>query len=84
MTSRAGASPVLAFRVLAIAAILAGAIGLAYSELTVSDERTAVQAGPVGVTVRTDHHLPVPPWAGVAAIALGAGTLLATSRGSRA
>lgn len=84
MTTRSGASPLLVYRILAIAVILAGAIGLAYSKLTFTEDRDKVQVGPIGLTVRTDHTVHVPMWAGIAAIAIGAATLVATSRASRA
>ena len=84
MNPRSGASPVLVYRILAIAVILAGAIGLAYGRLTYSEERTAAQVGPVGMMVRTDHTVNVPMWAGVAAIVLGASALVATGRAGRA
>ena len=83
MTPRADGA-VTALRIVAIALVLAGVFGLAYSKLTFTEERTAAQVGSVQMTVRTDHHLAVPVWAGVAGIVVGGLLLVGTMRGARA
>ncbi len=83
MNSRSEGGPITAVRILAVSLILAGAVGLAYSKVGVVEEHTAAQVGPVSMTVRTDHRVTVPVWAGVAAIVLGGVMLLGTTRAVR-
>ena len=56
--------------------IVAGAAGLAYGGFTYTKDKQTTQLGPIELTVKDTRTVNVPVWAGVAAIAIGAGLLL--------
>jgi hypothetical protein len=56
--------------------IVAGAAGLAYGGFSYTRDKQTTQIGPLSLTVKDTHTVNVPVWAGVAAVALGAGLLL--------
>jgi hypothetical protein len=62
---------------------VAGGLGLAYGKLSVTEDSHTVQVGSMGMTVRDQHSMNVPVWAGVGAIVAGSLALLATGRGPR-
>jgi hypothetical protein len=64
----------IALRVIAVALIAAGVLGLAYQKVTYTEETHEAQLGPIEVEVRQKKSVDVPMWAGAAAIA--AGTIL--------
>lgn len=64
-------------KVAAIVLIAAGAAGLAYGGFSYTRDSSTTKLGPIELTVKDERHVNVPIWAGVAAIAIGAGLLLA-------
>ena len=64
-------------RMAAIVLIAAGAAGLAYGGFTYTRDSSTTKLGPIELTVKDERHVNVPVWAGLAAIAIGAGLLLA-------
>lgn len=62
----------------AIALIVAGALGLLYGGFTYTKDTTAVKIGPLELAVKDKETVNIPIWAGVAAIVVG-GLLLVTS-----
>lgn len=67
-------------RVLGILLIAAGLAGLAYKSFTVPGEKKGVQIGSLDLSVQKKERIEVPAWAGIAAIAVGAGLLLVGRR----
>jgi len=68
-----------AFKIAAIALIIAGGLGLAYGGFSYTKESQQAKVGPLELTVNDRQWVSVPIWAGVAAIAIGA-VLLAVPR----
>jgi hypothetical protein len=71
-----------ALRGVALALIVAGALGLAYGGFSYTRETTQARLGPIELSVSETETVNIPLWAGVGAIALG-GVLLAAGRGRR-
>ena len=67
-------------RVLAIALIAAGILALVYGGFTYTRSTHQANIGPVNISVQDNRTVDVPIWAGVAAIVLGGGLLLAGAR----
>lgn len=67
-------------RVLGILLIVAGLAGLAYKSFTVPGEKKGIQIGSLDLSVQKKERVEVPTWAGVAAVAVGAGLLLVGRR----
>ena len=67
-------------KILAIALIVGGVAGLAYGGFNYTKDSTTTKLGPIELTVKDERHVNVPAWAGVAAVLLGAGLLLAPNR----
>ena len=65
-----------AIRMLGIALLVAGVLGLAYGGFSYTKDTTAVKLGPIELTVKEKQSVNVPLWAGVASIVVG-GVLLA-------
>jgi hypothetical protein len=61
-----------AVRIVAVALIIAGAMGLAYGSFSYTKDTQAAKIGPVELTVSDRETVNVPVWAGVAAILAGA------------
>lgn len=59
-------------RIMAIALIIAGTLGLAYGSFTYNKDTQAAKIGPLELTVSDRETVDVPVWAGVAAILAGA------------
>ncbi len=55
---------------LAIALIIAGALGLAYGSFTYTKETHDVKIGPIEMSVKDKETVNIPVWAGVGAIAI--------------
>jgi hypothetical protein len=68
--------PLGAVKVLAIVLIAGGVLGLAYRGFTYTRDSSTTTLGPLSLTVKDERRVAVPVWAGVAAIAAGAGLLL--------
>lgn len=69
-------------KVLAIALIAAGILALVYGGFTYTRSTRQANIGPVNISVQDNRTVDVPIWAGVAAIVLGGGLLLAGARKS--
>lgn len=65
-----------AIKMLGLALIVAGALGLAYGGFSYTKDTTAVKLGPIELSVKEKETVNVPLWAGIAAIVAG-GALLA-------
>lgn len=63
-------------RIAAIALIVVGALGIAYGGLGYANDRHEIRVGSMSMTMSDHRTLPVPLWAGVVAVLLGAGLLL--------
>ena len=71
-----------ALRVVALALIVAGALGLAYGGFSYTRETTQAKLGPIELSVSEKETVNIPLWAGVGAIVLG-GVLLVAGSGKR-
>ena len=60
-----------AIKLVAIALIVAGALGLAYGGFSYTKDTTAVKLGSVELSVKEKETVNVPIWAGIAAIVAG-------------
>ncbi|MDH3320176.1 MAG: hypothetical protein OEO84_10865 [Betaproteobacteria bacterium] len=69
-----------AMKILGIALIVAGTLGLAYGSFSYTKERHDVKLGPIQFSVKEQETVNVPVWAGAGAIAIGALLLLAGGR----
>ena len=65
-----------AARLVAIALIVAGALGLAYGSFSFTKEKHKATIGPIALSVKEKETVNIPVWAGVAALVAG-GLLLA-------
>ncbi|HZN03948.1 MAG TPA: hypothetical protein VFD06_10225 [Candidatus Polarisedimenticolia bacterium] len=63
------------FRILGVAALVAGIVILVYGGFSVPNDRDA-KLGPIEVKVQQSEKVPIPTWAGVASIAFGGLLLL--------
>ena len=71
-----------AIRMLGVALLVAGVLGLAYGGFSYTKDTTAVKLGPIELTVKEKQSVNIPLWAGVASIVVG-GVLLALGRKGR-
>src|SRR5262245_53584354 len=67
-----------ATKIIAIVLILAGVLGLAYGKFSYTKETHDAKVGPIELSDKETVNVPV--WAGVGAIVVGAGLLLAGGR----
>ena len=67
-------------KIIAIVLILAGVLGLAYGQFSYTKETHDAKVGPIEFSVKDKETVNVPVWAGVGAIVIGAGLLLAGGR----
>ncbi|MFT5589383.1 MAG: multidrug transporter EmrE-like cation transporter [Bradyrhizobium sp.] len=65
-----------AIRMLGVALIIAGVLGLAYGGFSYTKETQAVKIGPLELNVKEKKDVNIPMWAGIAAIVAG-GLMLA-------
>ncbi len=63
-------------RIVAIALIVAGALGLAYGGFSYTKETHQTKLGPIELSVKETQRVNVPLWAGLAAIVAGGALLL--------
>ena len=61
-----------AVKVMAIALIVAGTLGLVYGSFSFTKESHDAKLGPIELSIKDKETVNVPVWAGVGAIALGA------------
>lgn len=64
-------------KMLAIALIAAGALGLAYGSFTYTKETHQAKIGPIELSVADKETVNIPIWVSIAAVAAGAMLLLA-------
>ena len=58
-------------KVIAIALIVAGVLGLVYGGFSYTQNTTAVKLGPIELAVKEKETVNVPMWAGIGAIVAG-------------
>lgn len=68
------------FRIIGLALLVAGLLGIAYGGFSYTTEDTAAKLGPIELKVEETHRVNVPLWAGLLGLAAGGGLLLAGSR----
>ena len=73
--------PLVVFGILLIAIGLAG---LVIDNISFTEKRVVVDAGPIKVTADQQHTIPIPSIAGVIAILSGAGMVFFGRRGAKA
>jgi Na+/H+ antiporter NhaC len=73
-------SSVNIFKMLGLALILAGALGIAYGGFSYTKDTTAVKLGPLELTLKETQSVNVPLWAGVSAMVLGAALFVLGSK----
>jgi hypothetical protein len=69
-----------AVKIIAILLIVAGAIGLARGSFTYTKETHDAKVGPIELSVKDKETVNIPLWAGIGAIVIGAGLLVAGGR----
>ncbi len=69
-----------AVRLLAIALIVGGVLGLLYGGFSYTRETHKASIGPLAIAVEEKQNVNVPVWAGVGAIVFGVGLLVLGSR----
>ena len=62
---------------IAVALIVAGALGLAYGGFSYTKNTHEAHIGSLDLSIKDKEHVNGPVWAGVGAIVIGAGMLLA-------
>jgi hypothetical protein len=62
--------PIMLFGVLLI---VAGIVGLGVANISFTEQKTVLDAGPLKITKEEQHTIPVPTIAGIAAIVIGLG-----------
>jgi hypothetical protein len=67
-------------KILAIVLIVAGLLGVMYGKFSYTKETHEAKLGPIEMSVKEKQTVNVPLWAGVAAIAAGAGLLLVRTK----
>lgn len=63
-------------KMVGIALIIAGALGLGYSSFSYTKDTEAIKVGPIEMTVKEKQTVNIPVWAGAGAIVLGGLLLL--------
>ena len=71
-----------AIKMLGIALLIAGLLGLVYGGFSYTKDTTAVKLGPIELTVKEKQTVNIPLWAGIASIIAG-GVLLILGGKSR-
>jgi hypothetical protein len=69
-------------KIVALVLIIAGALGLAYGKFSYTKETHDAKIGPLELSVKDKETVNIPVWAGIGAIVIGAGLLLAGGRKS--
>jgi hypothetical protein len=69
-------------KIIALVLIIAGALGLAYGKFSYTKETHDAKVGPIELSVKDKETVNIPVWAGIGAIVIGAGLLLAGGRKS--
>ncbi len=58
-------------RIIAIALLVAGVIGLAVGSFSYTKKDTVAKLGPIQITANEKHTVNIPLWAGIGAIVVG-------------
>jgi hypothetical protein len=69
-------------KLVALALIVAGVLGLAYGSFTYTKDTHEANVGPISLTVKDKETVNVPVWAGVLAILAGGGILFLAGKKS--
>lgn len=69
-------------KIVAVALILSGILGLVYGSFSYTKESDDVKLGPVELSIKEKETINIPVWAGVGAIVIGGSILLYGSRKS--
>ncbi|WP_296893251.1 hypothetical protein [Thiobacillus sp.] len=69
-----------AVKILAIALIVAGGLGLLYGEFTYTKDTHEAKLGPIELSIKDKETVNIPIWAGVGAIAVGVVLLFVRSK----
>lgn len=64
-------------RLVAVVLIILGILALAFGGFSFTKERHRAHLGPIDLSFSEKEHVNVPMWAGIAAIVVGAGMLVA-------
>ncbi len=67
-------------KLVSVALIVAGLLGLLYGGFSYTKDTTAVKVGPIELSVKEDKTVNIPIWVGVGAIVAGGLLLLLGSR----
>ena len=67
-------------KLVALILIVVGVLGLAYGQFSYTKETHDAKIGPIEMSVKDKETVNIPVWAGVGAIVIGAGLLLAGGR----
>ena len=70
-----------AMKMLGIALLIAGVLGLAYGGFSYTKDTTAVKLGPIELTVKEKQTVNIPLWAGIASIVAGGVLLVLGGKG---
>jgi uncharacterized iron-regulated membrane protein len=62
-------------KILALALLVAGVLGLAYGSFSYTKKTHEANVGPLSVAVKDKETVNVPVWAGVVAVVIGGGLL---------
>jgi len=65
-----------AVRIVALALIILGILGLVYDKFSYTEDSQEVKLGPLEFEIKEKKTVNVPTWAGVADIVVGAGLLI--------
>lgn len=65
-----------AIKMVAIALIVAGGLGLAYGGFSFTKETHEVKLGPLSLSVKEQENVNIPVWLGIGSILLGGALLL--------
>jgi hypothetical protein len=65
-----------ASKMVAVALIVAGVLGLMYGGFSYTQDTTKAKIGPIELTVKDRKSVNIPVWAGVAAVVAGGALLL--------
>ena len=63
--------PMNTTKLIAIALIVAGILGLVYGGFSYTKDTTAVKLGPIELSVKEKQQVSIPMWAGIGAIVIG-------------
>lgn len=70
-------TPKIIIKIIAVALITAGILGLIYDKFSYTEATHEAKLGPLEFEVKEKKTVAVPQWAGIAAIIVGAGLLIA-------